>query len=262
MKGTARGRFRSGARGMIMKTTISWMFLVYFVVLFAERTQSLIRVFTVGLSDAFASRFDIYVNMISVASLVATLVLLIGFNGGFWRSLGGGEVVPNYSRLCIAAGVILVSGMMHTEFTIAPIQFAAYGALIVAMILRTVQEAGGADSRVKLWYSLVFLAVFSMAIPVVYRSTELSYSAVFHATEGATALLLVMCFTYMLRMMFTGKGEDLLLIVPFIIMLVGDAAIIAMGWKEGINWFLLIFSSLSVLLFAAGKIVFHVVGKK
>ena len=57
------------------------------------------------------------------------------------------------------------------------------------------------------WYSLAFLTVFSMAIPVMYRS-EIYRAALFHVTEALAALALVACFTWMLRDLFTGQGSD------------------------------------------------------
>ena len=79
-----------------MNVAISWLFLMYFAVLGTERIRSL---FPVGSGGFFATPFDGYVNLMTVLSLTATLVLLIGFNGGFWRSLFGGAT-PNYRAFC------------------------------------------------------------------------------------------------------------------------------------------------------------------
>jgi len=150
--------------------------------------------------------------------------------------------------------VILVSGMLHTEFTIAPIQFAAYGMLIIAMILRAVELSGIAQNRFSLWYSLGYLTAFSMAIPVVYHS-EIESAVLFHVIESAVMLLLVLSFTLMLRRLFLAKGENLLLWAPFIIMAVGDTVVLWMRWTEEINSFVLIFACLSAMLFIIGKVI-------
>ena len=160
--------------------------------------------------------------------------------------------------LTITAGVLLVSGMVHTENTVAPIQFAAYGMLIVAMVLRALQLSSGTGSRFTLWYSLIFLTVFSMAIPVMYRS-EISNATLFHIIEAAVSLLLVICFTWMLRDLFLGQGSDLLRWVPMILAAAGDAVILAMRWQESVNTFVLIFLIASLVLFAAGKILFALI---
>lgn len=98
-----------------MNRVISWLFLVYFIVLYAERIQSLIRT---GRENLFSSSFLIYVNVVAIISLVAATVMLIAFNSTFWLSLFNGAVVADYRMLSITAGVILVSGMVHTEHTI------------------------------------------------------------------------------------------------------------------------------------------------
>ena len=157
--------------------------------------------------------------------------------------------------LTVTAGVMLVSGMMHTEYTVAPVQFVSYGMLIIAMALRTVQTAAGADHPGMFWYSLAFLTVFSMAIPVMYRA-EIAHATLFHVIEAIVALALVACFTWMLRDLFLGQGHNLLRWVPMLIAAVGDAVILAMRWKENVNTFVLLFVILSAVVFAVGKVLF------
>ena len=65
-------------------------------------------------------------------------------------------------------------------------------------------------------------------------------------------------FTIMLRRLFLGRGDNLLLWIPFIIMAVGDAVVLWMGWEVEINTFVLIFAALSVILFIIGIIIFAV----
>lgn len=243
-----------------MSVAISWFVLAYFVVLFAERAQSICRILFDKGTDFFATGFDTYVNLLTVASLAAAFVMLIGFNGDFWRSLFNGSVVPNYSILAITAGVILVGGMVHTEYTIAPLQFGAYGALIVAMILRTAQTASAADSKLTLWYSLAYLTVFSMAIPVMYHS-HIERASLFHILSAITALVLVFCFTYMLRLVFIGEAGDLLLILPVVLMAVLDTVVLVLRWNEEVNSFALIFAIASAAMFIIGKVIFAIAKK-
>ena len=68
-------------------------------------------------------------------------------------------------------------------------------------------------------------------------------------------LLLVLSFTVMLRKLFLGKGENLLLWAPFVIMALGDAVILWMRWTEEINSFVLIFACLSAVMFIIGKLI-------
>lgn len=236
---------------------IPYFYLFYFLILFAERIQSLARSFSDPSYRVFGTPFDRYVNILAILSLAATVVLLAGFNGSFWASLTGSRDA-DYRILTLTAGVALLSGMVHTEYTVAPVQFGAYGMLIVAMVLQTVISASGSGNAFHLWYSLIYLTVFSMAIPVVYRS-EIKNAGVFHLIEAIVSVVLVAAFTYMLYLMFTGNGSNLLLWVPIIIAAVGDAVILAMSWKDSVNTFLLIFAVASVIVFALGKIAFAVV---
>jgi len=237
-----------------MKTIISWTFLLYFILLLAERTQSIIRLIK-SEKIFFESGFSGYVNTLTILSIVASLVLLFGFNGAFWRSLFSVSVDVNINLLCITAGVLLLSGMVHTDYTIPGIQFAAYGSLIIGLILQTIITAQTEYSHFKLWYSLAFLIVYSMAIPVMYHST-IKHAALFHVIEAVTAFILVVIFTCMMMAVMNGQAVNLLLWIPFLLMLIPDAILIAMRWKESVNVFVLIFASLATLLFIVGKILF------
>lgn len=237
---------------------ISWLFLLYFVILFAERTQSLIRAVTqYGL---FPSVFDGFVNLTALLSLCATVIMFLVRCRSFWKSLFS-STKADYCPLTVTSGVILISGMLHTEYTIPAIQFTAYGMLIIAMILRTVELSGDAKSRFSLWYSLGWLTAFSMAIPVVYHS-EIENAVLFHIIESLVMLLLVLSFTLMLRRLFLGKGENLLLWAPFLIMVIGDAVVLWMRRTEEINSFVLIFACLSAVLFIVGKVIWKLRGRQ
>ena len=235
---------------------ISFLFLIYFVVLFIERAQSLYRSFSLTRKEMFSSSFDIHVNVVTMISLLSFLVLICFFNKDFWASLVSKEAKVNYSMLTLTAGVILISGMVHTEYTIPGIQFASYGALIMAMVLKTIEKTGGGGDDTLMWYSLIYSVMFSMAIPVVYKSS-IDKAALFHTVEAVVSLALVVAFTYMLNRVFLTKADDLMSLVPFLIMLIGDILVLALRWKESVNSFVLIFASISTLMFAIGRILIH-----
>jgi len=243
-----------------MYTAILWTFLAYFVILFAERTQSIVRILASG-ESLFSTRFDGYVNILTVVSLTATAFLLITSNRGFWHALFSGDTTgfgtANITMLCLTAGVLLLSGMVHTEYTIPVMQFVAYGVLIAGLALQTVLSVQAGGNAFNLWYSLVYVVAFSMAIPVMYKSS-ISQAVLFHILEAITAAALVVMFTFLLLKIMKGEGADLLLWVPFVTMLVLDAVLIVMRWKEKVNTFVLIFASLSTVLFVVGKILFAV----
>ena len=232
---------------------ISFLFLLYFLILFAERFQSLYRSFSLSRKEMFSSSFDIYVNVVTMISLFSFLVLICFFNKGFWASLVSKNAKVDYSLLTLTAGVILISGMVHTEYTIPPIQFVSYGALIALMVLRTVEKTGEGGDNFLMWYSLIYCVMFSMAIPVVYKS-NIDKAALFHTIESIVSLTLVVAFTYMLNRVFLTKADNLMSLVPFLIMIIGDVLVLALRWKESVNSFVLIFASVSTLMFIIGRI--------
>ena len=237
-----------------MIRAISWLFLLYFILLMIERTQSIIRVMT-SKNKFFQNGFSGYVNTLTLVSIIGTVILLAGFNKGFWISLFLSTTDVSSNLLCITAGVLLLSGMVHMDYTIPGLQFGAYGALIVGLILRTIVSAQLDYSVFRLWYSLFYLIVYSMAIPVMYQSS-IKKAVFFHILEAITAFVLVIIFTFMMMAVMNGQAENLLLWFPFLLMIIPDAVLIAMRWKESKNIFVLIFAALSALLFILGKILF------
>jgi len=238
-----------------VNTIIAWFFVLYFVILYAERLQSIVRILKDPNQKLLQDGFHTYVNLITMLSLASGIVLLVCFNGTLWKALFNPGIIIQYPILIITMGVVLVSGMVHTEYTIAPVQFGAYGMLIVAMVLRTVQNSAGEGRLFALWYSMIFLVVFSMAIPVMYES-RIRQHVLFHIIEAGTALLLVCAFTYMMYLLFCGPAADLLLWYPVAIAVVLDAILIAMRWKEEKNTFVLMFVIATAVIFAVGRILF------
>lgn len=238
---------------------IAWCAFLYFPILIAERVQSIIRVLVAG--GFFASGFDGYVDLLTTLSVLLTVVLLVLFRKEILRPLFVPKAEIGYTRLTIAAGVLLLSGMVHTEYTIAGVQFAAYGVLILALILKTAETAAEERDKLKLWYSLVYLVSYSMAIPVMYHA-GITLATLFHVIEAVTATLLVLFFSLMTRRVFLAEARDLLSPIPAAAMAVLDAAILWMRWEEKINTFVLIFASLTALLFLVGKILFCLADKK
>lgn len=237
---------------------IRFLFFVYFAVLFAERAQSLIRTFADPAQKPFGDGFSVYVNLVSLFSLGATVLYLLCTNRAFFVGLFTRNIEVHaqihMGALCIAAGILLVSGMVHTEYTMAPVQFGAYGALIVAMVLRTVTVQAQASSKPMLWLSLIYLTAFSMAIPVMYRA-HMDKAVPFHVLEAITALALVFAFTFMLYRVFTGCAVNLFFWAPILVAVVLDAVLLWLRWQEQVNTFVLIFIIASAVLFAAGKIL-------
>ena len=77
------------------------------------------------------------------------------------------------------------------------------------MVLRVVEINRDGGDGFSSWYSLIYCVMFSMAIPVVYKS-NMENPTLFHAVEIVVSLVLVFAFTYMLRSMFVSKEVNLL----------------------------------------------------
>ncbi|MBQ7669691.1 MAG: hypothetical protein IJS45_03100 [Clostridia bacterium] len=244
-----------------IRVAIAWCFITYAMILFGERIASISRVIANGVF--FASGFDSFVNVTASLSLICAAVMLAALpkNRGLILSLAGVGDSIDYDAMSLTCGVLLVSGMLHTEYTFAPVQFAAYGFLIAAMVIKTADTARRSEHRFKLWYTLIYLVAFSMAIPVMYRSS-IELATLFHVVEGISALALVALFTRMMRAVFKERPDDLIGYLPFVAMVVFDAAVLFMRWSEEINTFVLIFASAAASVFIVGKIIFAVSGKK
>ncbi|MGN0374779.1 MAG: hypothetical protein ACI4EN_04705 [Butyrivibrio sp.] len=235
----------------------NWFVLLYFIILFAERLQSIIRSCMDKNILLTGNGFNAYVYIITILSLTVFLVLLFVGNRYYFKALFTRDASIheqiNYLMLSITAGVILIGGMVHTEYTIPPVQFISYGMLIIAMIIKTADMNGTVSSSLLLWLSIIYLIAFSMAIPVMYHS-DIPHAGIFHVTEAIVALLLVGVFTYFMYLVFIGKAVNLFMIFPIAAAIIGDTVILAMRWKEKVNGFVLIFLVVAVILWIIGKI--------
>ena len=236
---------------------IRLLFAVYFIVLTAERVQSIVRSVQDPTVFLFGDGFNRYTYLITFLSLAVSLIYLIISNGNFFAGIFTRSAQVHgrvrMGRLCAAAGLILVSGMVHTEYTVAPIQFGAYGALIVAIIIQTVLTQQRSDKRALRWLSVAFLTAFSMAIPVMYRS-DIANAGLFHVLEAITALVLVAMFGGMLYKVFCGDATDLFYVTPMLTALVLDTVLIVMRSREEINWFVLVSLVATCVLFCIGRL--------
>ncbi|MCH5204869.1 MAG: hypothetical protein J1F03_08965 [Oscillospiraceae bacterium] len=231
--------------------------LAYFLILTVERVISLVSVF-LGDFSAYDA-LDWYMTALTLFALFGAYVYLITRCELFTKSYNGEGastiVSPkNFGRLSIAAGILLLGGMVHTDGTIPGIQFTSYGMILVSMAVHTavqVRENGGGLKR---WLSFAYIVAFSMSIPVVYHSyIELSW--LFIPLECVVSAGMVILFTIMLKHFYEGDGEYSFSIVPFLVMTIGDAAVIYLRWDEEINFFVLIFASLAAVLWIVGKLL-------
>ncbi len=199
---------------------VKFIFLaLYFVILTTERIISLAVCFTGDFSGYDA--LDYYMITLTAVSIICAFafaaVQCVKYHKEHKEKLFGG--------LALAAGILLLGGMVHTDGTIPGIQFTSYGMILISMAahtLQSVKEQHGAGVK---WLSFAYTVAYSMSIPVV------------------------------LKRFYDRDGENRFSPLPFLAALVGDILVLALRWQEEINMFVLIFISVTTLLWIAGKIV-------
>lgn len=225
------------------------LFLAYFLILSVERIISLVCVFTGDLSKYDA--LDWYMTALTLFAIFGAYVFMATKCHVSFKSteIDLADENENYAKLSIAAGILLLGGMVHTEGTIPGIQFASYGVLLGAMGIHAFQCAKRDGKALTKWLSFAYITAFSMSIPVVYHTNiELKY--LFIPIECVVSAGMVVLFTIMLKRFFTQNSESDFSLIPFITAVVGAFAVIILRWNEEINWFVLIaISATSILWF-------------
>ena len=235
-------------------------FLMYFIVLFCERVLSL--VFSINRGDEYSllsgNVFNYVAYAVTAASLIAGVVLAVKPCAKMYRAFVSEEAYSfeqNAKPLAIAVAVILFGGMMHTGFTLAKVQFAAYGFLIAALIVRAVEKCLAGNDKFITIVSVIYLTFFSMTIPVCYISFMAQpLQGLFFAAEFLAVFLLVPTFGYMTYRFLKDGVTSFSPIIPAA-MLALCGLVVGLGWTEKINWFVLIFVGLTVLTYLSVGIV-------
>ncbi len=228
---------------------INLCFFLYFVLLIAERSISVILSLSNNI-NLYETAFDGYVYSLVFLSMVGFLVLLIVKCRSNIKALFKPNEGLRFDWLCIAGGVLLLSGMVHTHYTISGLQFASYGVWILGILLKVISLHHKTENKVLLWLSFAYLVAFSMAIPVMYHSL-IDAHVFFHILEAVGSIALVGAFTYLLLRLFNDNG-DLFPLWPIILAIIVDVPLIILRWNEEINFFVLIFIALSTALYIVG----------
>ncbi|MCR5079704.1 MAG: hypothetical protein K6B65_07300 [Bacilli bacterium] len=230
---------------------INLSFFLYFLVLLTERILSVVLSIVNGI-NLYDTGFHAFVYTTTFVSIGIFFLFLISRCGENIKALFKMKNEPRYRDLIIAAGILLVSGMVHTEYTISYLQFVSYAFWIAGIVLEVVLHMSYSNDRPLSWLSLAYVIAFSMAIPVMYQS-NIEQRVAFHILEALSTLSLVMTFTYLVRRIFKGR-DDAFLLPPVLLVVVLDVILIALRWNEEINYFVLVFVSITLLLFIAGTI--------
>lgn len=234
---------------IIIKRIMYLFFFIYFIILLAERTISIILSFINNI-NIFSNGFYIFAYLTTFISIIAFIIFLVYKYRLFIKLFNTKiEIEDNdFNILVIASGIILVSGMIHTEYTNLILQFVSYAFLIIAIILKSVTI--NTNNKLLLWVSTIYLLCYSMAIPVCYYAA-IQYDILFYIIQGITMFGMVLLFTLLTLKLFNNK-INLFNIVPIVFGLLLDIVVIALRFKDTINYFLIIFISLSVILYIIG----------
>lgn len=224
-------------------------FFLYFVLLIVERSISVVLSLSNNI-NLYGNTFDGYVYSLVFISVVGFLVLLIVKCRPNIKAIIKPSDDLRFDWLCIAGGVLLLSGMVHTHYTISGLQFASYGIWILGILLKVISIHHKTENKVLLWLSFAYLVAFSMAIPVMYQSM-IEAHVFFHILEAIGSIALVGCFAYLLLRLFNDNG-DLFPLWPIILAIVIDVPLIVLRWNEEINFFVLIFIALSTAAYIVG----------
>lgn len=236
--------------------TLKFVFLaLYFLILTIERLISVIVCFASHISEL--DTLDYYMIALTVFAIFGAYVMAVMKCTDAAKHQDDEDFEPNgnvFGNLAIAAGILLLGGMVHTYGSIPVMQFISYGMILISMALHTfenVQISGCADKK---WLSFAYTVAYSMAIPVVYH-TNIALANLFVPIEATVSAGMVAMFTIMLSRFYDGDGESDFSLMPFLVAIFGDFTVLLMRWHEEVNMFVLIFICLTSVLWFAGNIL-------
>lgn len=255
--------------------------ILYFLILFVERLLAVLLSFKMGEEYALVSGnvFNYIAYAITAISLIVGTVFMIRVLPPMFVSVFTSkeyDFAAGYKSVVIAAMALLFGGMMHTGFTVAPVQFAAYGFLIGSMIVRTIEccrevklsvaadgNAGAVSAGKGRGFasvvSVIYLTFLAMAVPVSYISfQDMPIRAVFFAVEFTAVFVLVPVFGILLLKFYDTGVTSFSFVYP-LLMVILSGLTVALKWKEEINWFVLVFVVLTMVFYLsfgliAGKV--------
>lgn len=242
--------------------------MLYFVILPFERFLAVI--FSIGYGNAYALNSGLPFSVITYFVTLISLIVGLGLSVfPFWSmlfKLFSKKPYPfekRYKIIVIAAMAFLYGGMMHTGFTLAPVQFIAYGFLIASMVVRTVEKCKEDKSKsFASIVSVIYLTLFSMTVPVCYLAFELgSLTIPFYVSEFLAAFVLIPVFGVMLYNFFK-DGVAGFSVVPPILMFILSGASVAFKWSFEINYFVLVFMILTLIFYLSFGIIAKIKIKK
>lgn len=229
----------------VLNRLISIGFIGYVLILLVERVIALILSVSNGEEYALVSNnaLPTVYYAIAVVSIAAGVVLIAKPIFEMTVSLFKKDNYEfNWKEILIGSMVLLFSGMMHTGWTLAPLQFVAYDFLIGAMLCVTIDSCLRRKNNYKSITSLIFLTLFSMAIPVAYVSVNEATQVPFYIFTLLAVFVEIPVFGFMLYEFFN-KGEISFDYAPVLAMGVLSGAVVLLNFTgfEDLNLFVAIF---------------------
>lgn len=236
------------------RSYLKWKFIflmLYFAILTVERTISVVKCCAGGFKGF--DNLDYYMLMLTIFAVFGSYIFGVLRCTDAVKKRGKDSNI--FSELSIAAGILLLGGMVHIEGSIPVLQFISYGMILISMAIHTAQNVKRSKNADHKWLSFAYITAYSMSIPVVYHTgIELAY--LFIPIECVVSAGMVGMFTIMLTQFYDGNGESGFSLLPFLVALFGDFAVLFLRWEEEINVFVLIFLCVMTVLWFAGNMMF------
>ncbi len=225
-------------------------FTAYFVLLFCERLSGgILGIFLGGPESMLDSTTWIpkLVHPLTLLALALGILIMRRQWAPLFRSLAGHRTSLDTRALAAGIGFFLLSGMLHTGFLLLPIQFTAYGALAIGLILHVIILPNRTDARERI-FSTAYLLCFSMTVPVVYDTAiGGTRGYIFMGVELVTMLYLVFAFASMTEVFLrTGCCNANPAVLFWMLALVGATFMLRL--PEYANWLVAIFALLTLLV--------------
>lgn len=240
-------------------STLKLLFLaLYFLILTVERIISLAVCLSGDVSSLDA--LDYYMIALTVLAIFGAYIFAVVKFTDLARRHNDPEDEEKepkgslFGNLAIAAGILLLGGMVHTDGSIPVMQFISYGMILISMAIYTIENVKLSKNADKKWLSFAYTVAYSMSIPVVYH-TNIELAFLFIPIEIVVSAGMVILFTIMLKHFYDGNGESEFSLLPFLTALFGDFLVLALRWHEEVNVFVLIFICVTAVLWFAGSLL-------
>lgn len=232
-------------------------FIIYFALLLCERLAGgILGIFYGGKESMLGSETFIpkLVHPLALVAIAAGIAVMWKQWVPLFRSLSGQDAPLNTCALSAGVGCFLLSGMLHTGFLILPVQFTAYGFIIIGLILHIINFLGEISVKERV-LSTAYVVCFSMTIPVVYDTALQSAQGVaFIIVELITTVYLVYAFAAMTEV-FLRTGRCNLNPAVLVAMLITVGATFFLRLAEYANWLIAVFAILTLIVWICALIL-------